>query len=71
MRKEKNTIKVKRKKNQKKGNKMKKIFMLMLLLSFTACGAISDKAGKLIPNVGECPPEAERSLSDIICKEPK
>jgi len=50
---------------------MKKIFMLMLLLSFTACGTISDKAGKLIPNVGECPPEAERSLSDIICKEPK
>ena len=70
MRKEKNTIKVK-KKILKKGNKMKKIFMLMLLLSFTACGTISDKAGKLIPNVGECPPQAERSLSDIVCKEPK
>ena len=71
MRNEKNTIKVKGKKYQKKGNKMKKIFMLMLLLSFTACGTISDKAGKLKPNVGECPPQAERSLSDIICKEPK
>ena len=50
---------------------MKKMFMLILLLSFTACGTISDKAGKLKPNVGECPPQAERSLSDIICKEPK
>jgi len=50
---------------------MKKIIMLILLSSFTACGTISDKAGKLKPNVGECPPQAERSLSDIICKEPK
>ena len=71
MRKEKNTIKLKKRKNLKKGNKMKKMFMLILLSSFTACGTISDKAGKLKPNVGECPPQAERSLSDIICKEPK
>ncbi|MBD1157473.1 hypothetical protein IDH10_04870 [Pelagibacterales bacterium SAG-MED20] len=50
---------------------MKKILLMILLLSFTACGAVKDKVGSFKPNTGECPPQAERTLSDIICKEPK
>jgi len=50
---------------------MKKIIMMFLMLGFTACSTISDKVDKLIPNVGECPPQSERTLSDIVCKEPK
>ena len=50
---------------------MKKTIIILLLLSFSACSSISDKAGKLKPNIGVCPPQSERTLSDIFCKEPK
>ncbi|MDC1010772.1 hypothetical protein OAQ58_00580 [Candidatus Pelagibacter sp.] len=50
---------------------MKNIFIMVALLFFTSCGAVKDKVGGLKPNTGECPPKAERTLSDIICKEPK
>ena len=71
MRKKKNTIKLKNLKKKERKNNMKKIIMMFLMLGFTACSTISDKVDKLIPNVGECPPQSERTLSDIVCKEPK
>tara|TARA_B100000780_G_C20671740_1_gene267365 strand:- start:290 stop:445 length:156 start_codon:yes stop_codon:yes gene_type:complete len=50
---------------------LNKTIMIFITLILTSCGSISDKAGKLKPNTGECPPQAERTLSDIICKEAK
>ena len=50
---------------------MKKILLIIMMLSFTACGSISEKAGKLKPNIGTCPEKSERKLSDILCREPK
>ncbi len=70
MRKEKNTIKTRNQQKERKNN-MKKLIMMFLVLNFTACASISDKAGKLKPNIGECPPQSERTLSDILCQEPK
>jgi hypothetical protein len=70
LRKEENTIKIKKQKKERKNN-MKKILLMILLLGFAACGTVKDKVGGFKPNTGECPPKAERTLSDIICKEPK
>jgi hypothetical protein len=50
---------------------MKKIIMMFIMFSFTACSTISDKTKKLKPNIGECPPQSERTISDILCQEPK
>jgi hypothetical protein len=50
---------------------MKKIFLTIILLCFASCGTISEKTNKIKPNTGECPPQAERTLSDILCKESK
>ena len=41
------------------------------MFTITACGSVKDKAGNLKPNIGTCPPEAERTLTDIFCKEAK
>ena len=70
MRKEKNTIRIKEKKKRKL-NKMKKILIIITALTLSACSSIGEKAGKLKPNVGKCPPQAERTLADILCQEPK
>jgi len=55
---------------------MKKIFLLILILSFTACTNFSSnvdktksKVGKFKVNNEECPPQAERTLKDVLCKE--
>ena len=54
---------------------MNKIILLLLLLGFTACSSISEKAGKLVPKINsagiECPPASERTFKDILCKEAK
>ena len=52
---------------------MNKSVITFLLLNFTACSTISEKAGKIVPNTPgkECPPQDERTLKDIFCKEPK
>ena len=73
MRKGKNTIGItkKLKKQKKRRNNMKKIFLAVLLMSFTGCSTITEKAGKLVPNIGECPPKGERAFSDILCQEKK
>tara|TARA_B100000767_G_C19644891_1_gene484171 strand:+ start:79 stop:231 length:153 start_codon:yes stop_codon:yes gene_type:complete len=50
---------------------MNKIILLVLLLSFTACNTISSVGKKITPNIGTCPPQEERTLADIACKEKK
>ena len=50
---------------------MKKILIIITALTLSACSSIGEKAGKLKPNVGKCPPQAERTLADILCQEPK
>ena len=52
---------------------MNKLIILFLLLSFTSCSTISEKAGKILPNTPgkDCPSQDERTLKDIFCKEPK
>jgi len=50
---------------------IKKIGLLILFFSITACTTIKDKTSGL-KNISEtCPPKAERTLKDILCKEPK
>ena len=50
---------------------MKKILLLILLISFTACTTIKEKSSGLKPNIGTCPPIDERTLGDILCQESK
>ena len=50
---------------------IKKIGLIMLLLSITACSTVKEKASG-IKKIGDtCPPQSERTLKDIFCKEPK
>ena len=70
MRKEENTIKTK-KNIKKKKNNMKKILLMCLVLSFTACSSVNDKLNLKKPNIGKCPPQSERTLADMLCKETK
>ena len=50
---------------------MNKIFLIIIILAFSACNTISSVGKKLVPNTGECPPKEERTLSDIVCQEIK
>ena len=50
---------------------MKKTLLLILLISLGACSSIKEKSSGLKPNIGTCPPMDERTLGDILCKEPK
>ena len=50
---------------------IKKFGLLILLISITACSSVKEKASG-IKKIGDtCPPQSERSLKDIFCKEPK
>ena len=50
---------------------IKKFALLLVLISFTACETVKEKAGS-IKKIGDtCPPKEERTLKDILCKEPK
>tara|TARA_Y100000741_G_C18032304_1_gene468827 strand:- start:458 stop:676 length:219 start_codon:yes stop_codon:yes gene_type:complete len=72
LRKEKNTIKVKKVKKVKKKNKnMKKILMFILLVGVTSCTTVKEKASTLKKIGDTCPPKNERTLKDIFCKEAK
>ena len=55
--------------NKKSKKKMNKFIIIILMLSFTACSTISDKAGSLLPK--DCPAQGERTIKDILCSEPK
>ncbi len=50
---------------------IKKIFLVFTTIVLTSCTTVKEKSGNLMPNIGECPPQEERTLSDIICKEAK
>ena len=63
MRKEENTIKIKK---RKKGKKMlKKILLIIIAISFTSCASIKEKMPKRKACTGE---ENNKTLSDILCK---
>jgi len=50
---------------------IKKIALLLVLISFAGCETVKEKAGGL-KKIGEtCPPKEERTLKNILCKEPK
>ncbi len=50
---------------------IKKIAILIILISFTGCESIKQKTGNLKKPGDTCPPKEERTLKDIFCKEPK
>jgi starvation-inducible outer membrane lipoprotein len=62
LRKEKNTIKLK-KNNKKKEKMIKKILILLTAIAFTSCATINDKMPKRKACTGE-----NKTLADIICK---
>jgi hypothetical protein len=49
---------------------IKKITILLALLALGACASVKDKAGSVTP-FKKCPPQDERTLADILCKESK
>tara|TARA_B110000090_G_C13163447_1_gene362516 strand:+ start:84 stop:239 length:156 start_codon:yes stop_codon:yes gene_type:complete len=50
---------------------IKKIGLLVILLSITACSTVKEKASG-IKKIGDtCPPKSERTLKNIFCKEIK
>ena len=50
---------------------IKKIGLLILLFSITACATIKEKSSGLKKINDTCPPKTERTLKDILCKEAK
>jgi len=73
LRKEKNTIKIKKPKiiKKKRLKMIKKIGIIILLISISACATVKEKASGLKNINDTCPPKSERTLKDILCKEPK
>tara|TARA_B100000795_G_scaffold15674_1_gene10573 strand:- start:429 stop:584 length:156 start_codon:yes stop_codon:yes gene_type:complete len=50
---------------------IKKICLLIILITMTACSTVKEKASG-IKKIGDtCPPKSERTLKDILCKEIK
>jgi len=50
---------------------MKKVLLFILLASLTSCATVKEKT-KGLGKIGDvCPPQDERTLSDIFCKEQK
>ena len=50
---------------------IKKFGLLLLLISITACSSVKENVSGLKKIGDTCPPQSERSLKDIFCKEPK
>jgi hypothetical protein len=50
---------------------IKKIGLFILLLSITACATVKEKASGFQGITDTCPPKDERTLKNILCKEPK
>ena len=50
---------------------IKKISLLVLLLSVAACASVKEKVSGIGKISDTCPPKEERTLKDILCKEPK
>jgi len=67
LRKEKNTIKIKK---GKKGKKMNKFIILIIsVFLLSSCETISNKTQNLKKPGDKCPPQSERTLADIFCRE--
>ena len=67
MRKKKNTIKVKK---VKKGKKMNKFIILIIsVFLLSSCETVTNKTKNLKKPGDKCPPQSERTLADIFCKE--
>tara|TARA_B100000795_G_scaffold224109_1_gene179468 strand:+ start:556 stop:711 length:156 start_codon:yes stop_codon:yes gene_type:complete len=49
----------------------RKISLVILALSLGACASVKEKTGGLKGITDTCPPLAERTLKDILCKEAK
>ena len=50
---------------------IKKIGLILLLLSIAACSTVKEKASG-IKKIGDtCPPKSERTLKDLLCRETK
>ena len=49
---------------------IKKLGLFLLLLSISACATVKEKTSgfKILDT---CPPQSERTLKDILCKEAK
>ena len=50
---------------------MKNVLMFILLATITSCATVKEKTGGLKKIGADCPDQSERTLSDILCKEPK
>ena len=48
---------------------IKKLALIIFLISLSGCDSI--KTGNLKKPGDTCPPQEERTLKDIFCKEPK
>ena len=50
---------------------IKKIGLFALLISITACATIKEKASGFKGITDTCPPKEERTIKNLLCKEPK
>ena len=50
---------------------MKKLLILILLTSISACGTVKKTSSGIKKINDTCPPKEERTLKHIFCKEPK
>ena len=50
---------------------IKKIGLFILLISITACATVKEKTSGFQGVTDTCPPKEERTLKNILCKEPK
>jgi hypothetical protein len=48
-----------------------KILVFFVIITLSACSSIKEKTGGLKKIGDTCPPKAERTLKDILCKEAK
>jgi len=49
---------------------IQKITLLFVLIAFSACASIKEKVNIKGPGKA-CPPAGERTVKDLLCKEPK
>ena len=50
---------------------IKKIGLIILLLSITACSTVKETASGIKKIGATCPPKSERTLKNILCQEQK
>ena len=50
---------------------IKKIGLFMLLFSISACATVKEKASGFKGITDTCPPKDERTIKNLLCKEPK